>query len=140
MPNWSEILEEVKKAGNAHDVVRRKYLSEIYDLTGRNVIVYYSGWLQAVGSGQSISYHLSVNDADKNGLMAVIHHMDRTKGLDLILHTPGGGVAATESLVGYLRSMFDDYRTIVALLLYPWVSFGLGVVVGGCRGRVVRGR
>ena len=28
----------------------------------------------------------------------------------------------------------------VALLLYPWVIFGLGVVVGGCRGRVGRGR
>jgi len=28
----------------------------------------------------------------------------------------------------------------VALLLYSWVIFGLGVVVGGCRGRVVRGR
>ena len=28
----------------------------------------------------------------------------------------------------------------VALLLYLWVSFGLGVVVGGCRGRGVRGR
>jgi hypothetical protein len=28
----------------------------------------------------------------------------------------------------------------VALLLDVWVSFGLGVVVGGCRGRALRGR
>ena len=28
----------------------------------------------------------------------------------------------------------------VALLLYLWVRFGLGVGVGGCRERVVRGR
>ncbi len=30
--------------------------------------------------------------------------------------------------------------TYVTLLLYPWVILGLGVVVGGCRERVGRGR
>jgi len=35
---------------------------------------------------------------------------DRSKGLDLILHTPGGDIAATESLVDYLHKMFDDIR------------------------------
>ena len=29
---------------------------------------------------------------------------------------------------------------LVALLPYPWVRFGLGVVVGGYRGRALRGR
>ena len=37
--------------------------------------------------------------------MSVIHKMERKKGLDLILHTPGGDVAATESLVDYLKEM-----------------------------------
>lgn len=31
--------------------------------------------------------------------MTTIHGLDRTKGLDLVLHTPGGDLAATESLV-----------------------------------------
>ena len=42
--------------------------------------------------------------SDCNGLE------DRSKGLDLILHTPGGDIAATESLVDYLHKMFDDIR------------------------------
>lgn len=46
--------------------------------------------------------------------MSVIHGMDRTLGLDLILHTPGGDTAATESLVDYLRGMFGpDIRAVV---------------------------
>ncbi len=55
-----------------------------------------------------------LNDLDKNGFMSVIHGLDRSKGLDLILHTPGGDMAATESLIDYLRQMFGrDMRAIV---------------------------
>ena len=46
MPNWNEILNEIKAAGSTHDVVRRRYLSALQQLTRRNVIIYYSGWLQ----------------------------------------------------------------------------------------------
>ena len=95
-----------------HDVVRRRYLAEINAITGRNVIIYYSGWLQK-GSIAGVE----INDEDKNGFMTVIHELDRTAGLDLILHTPGGETAATESLVDYLRSMFGtDIRAIVPQL------------------------
>ena len=49
--------------------------------------------------------------------MSTIHQLDRKKGLDLIIHTPGGGMAATESLVDYLRAMFkDDIRAVVPQL------------------------
>ena len=47
-----------------------------------------------------------ISDIDKNGLMNTIHGLDRSKGLDLFLHTPGGDFAATESLVDYLYQMF----------------------------------
>ena len=46
MPNWNEILNEIKAAGSTHDVVRRRYLSVLQQLTRRNIIIYYSGWLQ----------------------------------------------------------------------------------------------
>ena len=39
--------------------------------------------------------------------MATIHKMDRKLGLDLILHTPGGDIAATESIIDYLQRMFE---------------------------------
>ena len=114
MPSWNAVLEEINlcKRVDALDYVRRKYLKKLFKLTKRNVIAYYSGWLQK--PGLSIT---SVNDDDKNALMATIHGLDRSKGLDLILHTPGGDVAATESIVNYLKKMFDtDIRAIVPQL------------------------
>lgn len=112
MPNWSQILKEIGAAGSVHDVVRRRYLRQLGELTERNVIVYYSGWLQKSGMPGS-----AINDEDKNGFMTVIHEMDRKRGLDLLLHTPGGETAATESLVDYLRASFGtDIRAIVPQL------------------------
>ena len=130
MPNWKELLEEVKAAGSTHDVVRRKYLQQLYEATGRNVILYYSGWLQKGDLQRQGIGGFSISDADKNGFMTAIHGMDRTKGLDLILHTPGGDAAATESLVGYLRSMFDtNIRAIV-----PQIAMSAGTMIArACR-------
>lgn len=112
MPNWNQLLDEINAAGGMHDVIRRRYLKEVSEITGRNVIIYYAGWLQKEGIAG-----IEINDEDKNGFMTVIHELDRNRGLDLILHTPGGEMAATESLVDYLRSMFGtDIRAIVPQL------------------------
>lgn len=92
----------------------RQGADQLAQKTGRNVIVYYSGWLHKVGLPSEL---FSLNDADKNGFMSAIHTLDRSKGFDLVLHTPGGEIAATESLVDYLRSMFGkDIRAIVPQL------------------------
>ena len=96
MPNWNQLLDEIKSAPSIQDRVRRQYLKGLHQITGRNVIAYYSGWLQR-GSSQGTE----INDEDKNGFMTVIHELDRRKGLDLILHTPGGDTAATESLAAW---------------------------------------
>ncbi len=46
--------------------------------------------------------------------MTAVHGLDRSKGLDLILHTPGGEINATEALVTYLRYAFGgDIRALV---------------------------
>ena len=46
--------------------------------------------------------------------MATVHQLDRKLGLDLILHTPGGRIAATQSIVDYLHKMFKgDLRAVV---------------------------
>lgn len=119
MPNWHDILNEIGKMGSPHDVVRRNYLKKLSDYTGRNTIVYYSGWLQKNVPGTE------VNDSDKTGLMTVVNKLDRTKGLDLILHTPGGLTAATESVVDYLHSMFgNDIRAIV-----PQLAMSAGTMI-----------
>lgn len=125
MPNWTEVLEKIKSNPNQLDNLRNGYIQDLSKHTGRNTIAYYSGWLQKSGSKNS-----SIEDADKNGLMAVIHKMDRSKGLDLILHTPGGNLTATESIVHYLRCMFgNDIRAII-----PQLAMSAGTMVAcSCR-------
>src|SRR3990172_2554772 len=99
MPAWNEILAETQVAGSVHDVIRRKYLKELHRYTKRPTIIYYSGWLQKPHLQNQPGVILGISDADKNGFMSVIHKLDRKNGLDLVLHTPGGDMAATESLV-----------------------------------------
>ncbi len=120
MPDWNQILNEIKASGSTHDIIRRSYLEKLHNITGRNIIIYYSGWLQKRNVPG-----IEVNDADKNGFMTVIHQLDRTKGLDLLIHTPGGETAATESLVDYLRSMFGtDIRAFV-----PQIAMSAGTMI-----------
>jgi membrane-bound ClpP family serine protease len=67
--------------------------------------------------------------------MTVIHKLDRAKGLDLILHTPGGDTAATESIVDYLYSMFgNDIRAIV-----PQLAMSAGTMIACSCKEIVMG-
>ncbi len=113
MPSWNKVLEAVQQQ-NSFDFLRKRYLSGLSKHTGRNTLIYYSAWLQKPG----IAGDFSISDADKNGFMACMPPAkERTKGLDLLLHTPGGDVGATESLIDYLRTLYgDDIRTIVPQL------------------------
>ena len=67
-------------------------------------MVYYSGWLQK----PKVGANYSISDEDKNGFMACCPKKgSRERGLDLILHTPGGRVDATESLIDYLYELYE---------------------------------
>jgi ATP-dependent protease ClpP protease subunit len=137
MGNWAEILLEhhaLQTAGEKapQDVVRRKYLKKLHDKTERNVIAYYSGWLQRGNT----SLDVIINDKDKNAFMSTIHKLDRTKGLDLILHTPGGDLAATESIVDYLYQMFgNDIRAII-----PQISMSAGTMIALSSKEIMMGK
>lgn len=134
MPNWKSVLDEIKKTGSPHDVVRRKYLANLSEYTKRNTIIYYSGWLQKRELGR-MGVSFSIDDSDKNGFMTAIHNLDRTKGLDLILHTPGGEMAATESLVYYLKKMYkNDIRVIV-----PQLAMSAGTIIALASKEIVMG-
>lgn len=123
MPNWSQVLTSINKFSDTIselDKQRDLYLKRINDITGRNVIAYYSGWLKKPDAP-----HVEIDDVDKNAFMNAVHGLDRSKGLDIILHTPGGDIAATESLVQYLKSMFNsDIRAII-----PQISMSAGTMI-----------
>ncbi|MBI5522310.1 MAG: S49 family peptidase [Desulfarculus sp.] len=139
MPNWHDILNEIHnkriqastEANSAVNIIRRKYLSQLHEYTGRNIIAYYSGWLSKPNIRGT-----EINDEDKNGFMMGVHHLDRSKGLDLILHTEGGSIAATESIVNYLRQMFgNDIRAIV-----PQIAMSAGTMLACSCKAIVLGK
>ncbi len=128
MPSWSDILDRVQSVsneGNELNKIRSEYLHKINEITSRNVISYYSCWLKNPGAPNS-----SINDQDQNAFMNAVHQLDRDKGLDLILHTPGGDLAATENIVKYLHKMFNgDIRAII-----PQISMSAGTIIAmSCR-------
>lgn len=128
MPNWAGLLKEIGRLGSPYDVLRRKYLLKLSKLTRRNAICYYSGWLQKPEFGMLSA----VSDVDKNGLMTTINGMDVSKGLDLLLHTPGGDSAATESIVDYLWSVFGgNVRCFV-----PQLAMSAGTMIA-CSSREI---
>lgn len=133
MPNWKDILDELREQGSTHDITRRKYLLELHKLTGRNVIVYYSGFLQK--KIRELQGEIGINDNDKNGFMTAIHKLKPSKGLDLILHTPGGEVAATESIIDYLTKKFNDIRVII-----PQLAMSGGTMIACAGNKIIMGK
>jgi hypothetical protein len=127
MPNWAIVLKEIQRekdeppgGESAADKVRTRYLQKLNDKERRNVIGYYSGFLSKPRVEGS-----DISDEDKNGFMLCIDGMDRTKGLDLFIHTQGGDGAATESLVNYLREMFGkNVRAFV-----PQIAMSAGTIL-----------
>ncbi|MQP66881.1 S49 family peptidase [Niveispirillum sp. SYP-B3756] len=60
-----------------------------------------------------------------NGFMSAIHGLDRDRGLDIVLHTPGGDIEATRAIVEYLFKMFSrDIRVIV-----PQIALSAGTMI-----------
>ena len=125
MPSWSEIFNKFSKTKEADRIPflvkeKQKYLDEISRCTGRNVITYYSGWLQ-----KPTASDVSINDKDINAFMEAVYKLDKSKGVDLILHTPGGEIAATEKIINYLHSIFQgNIRAIV-----PQMAMSAGSLV-----------
>lgn len=133
MSNWNEILKEIKghEIGSPLDIVRRKYIKQLNELTGRNVICYYSGFLSNPEHPDT-----SINDTDISGFMTAIHKLDKSKGLDLIIHTPGGEVSATEAIGNYLREVFSgNIRVII-----PQLAMSGGTMLSCVSKEIVMGK
>lgn len=131
MPSWGDVLQNLNHTQNPLDAMRRKYLSTMNRYTGRNIIAYYSGFVQKphIEGGE-------IDDNDKNAFMQAVCGLDRSQGLDLILHTPGGQVAAAESLVSYLKALFgNDIRTFV-----PQIAMSAGTMIALSTKEIVMGK
>ncbi len=131
MAGWDEILREIQTTPGSFDVVRRKYLDKLAKLTNRNVIAYYSGFLT-----KPTAPNTDINDSDMSGFMNALKGIDTSKGLDLLLHTPGGNPTAAESIVKYLRTKFNnDIRIIV-----PHMAMSAGTMIACCGKVIIMGK
>lgn len=139
MPTWSVILNEARRLGAANPnaaidyIVNQKnnFLSKLSEKTGRNTILYFSSFLQKQPSNDA-----SINDLDINAFMENIHGLDKSRGLDLILHTPGGDLAATEQIIKYLKSCFHgDIRAVI-----PQMAMSAGSMIAVSCKSVIMGK
>lgn len=134
MADWNELLMEASKTENpvVHLEGRQQdFLRAISQHTGRNVISYYSAWLT-----KPTIANVGIIDVDQNAFMQAVHKMDKSRGLDLILHTPGGNVAAAESIVDYLHSVFgDNIRAII-----PQMAMSAGTMIALSCPEIIMGK
>lgn len=138
MPAWSDIYDEINLLPQENRIgalIEKTlgFLNAIHLKTGRNIISYYSGFLNL---NRRDCLELSINDNDKNALMQAVYKLDKSKGLDLILHTPGGDIAATESIIDYLHSIFNgDIRAII-----PQMAMSAGSMIALSCNSIVMGK
>lgn len=137
MPSWRIILDEVnalpERQAQVNKIVEIKnnYLHKLAAKTGRNIIAYYSSFLQKSGVPD-----LAINDRDINAFMEAVHQLPKDKGLDLILHTPGGDITATEKIIDYLHSIFDgNIRAIV-----PQMAMSAGSMISVSCKSIIMGK
>ena len=115
MPSWSDLQDKLNsiepdKRGAFIAETSRELTGLIAERYDRNVLYYASSFLQ---KPQVPGLYTSINMEDINGFMAGVHGHDFSKGLLLILHTPGGMAEAAQTIVEYLRSKFGDIDVLV---------------------------
>lgn len=142
MNSWSELLDESQRVKSERpenpdaavqflNQKRNSLVRELSSKTGRNTILYFSSFMY-----KPDHQDVRINDKDINAFMENIHNMDKKKGLDLILHTPGGDIAVTEQIVSYLRSFFNgDIRAII-----PQMAMSAGSMIAVSCKEIVMGR
>jgi ATP-dependent protease ClpP protease subunit len=140
MPSWNEIINKVQNFGNNSqemfnylDSTMSNSLKAISSLRkNRNVIFYASAFLQ---KPQLDPMAIQITNEEINCFMAVMHGMDFSKGLSLILHTPGGMTNATETLVEYIHTKFDYVETII-----PTFAMSAGTMIALSSDAIIMGR
>lgn len=112
MPSRIEIFQEIsKQRGGAQDEIRRSYLKDLAEHTGRDTILMSSAFTSKKFA-MLPGFVVSLTNQDIQGFMSALHNLNGDK-LDLIIHSPGGLLEAAEQIVNYIRLKYDDIRGII---------------------------
>lgn len=113
MPSRAEIQKEITETKQAaQDTVRRKYLRKAQKLSGRDTILYCSGWTSGRRHQKVPSQLFSLSTDDVQGVMAALNGLEGD-ALDIIIHSPGGSLESADQIVQYLRSKYNNIRAII---------------------------
>ena len=138
MATWEDLLKEFGSLASAQEknhflnTKLNEALIKIASRRNSNVLVYASGFLQKPSTPPNL---LQISPEDINGFMASINGMNFEQPLTLILHTPGGVMTATETIVEYLRSKFSGIEVIV-----PVYAMSGGTMIAMAADRIIMGR
>jgi len=138
MPTWSSLISQAAalppdQLGPWLQQQITQSLDQIGTLRGgTNVVFYASAFLQKARAPFELT---AITSEDVNGFMAMVHRMDCTKPLTLLLHTPGGVTNAAESIVDYLRSKFQRIEVAV-----PTYAMSAGTMIALASERILMGR
>jgi hypothetical protein len=137
VPTWGDILKEANQllpisGPQTFDILRRKYLSQLNQHTGRSTILYETRWTQTPSVPPEF---VSITEEEMEGFMEVLTGLPTEKGLDIILHSPGGSPEATEALVTFIRSHFKHVRVII-----PHLAMSAATMLGCSSERMVMGK
>ena len=139
MAAWNELVNELE--GQVGEPAKSKWLTdknqEVLNLIsekrgGKNVIFYSSAFLQKPHTPPNL---IQITHEEINGLMSVMYRMDWSKGLTLLLHTPGGITNAAETIVAYLMSKFDEFEVII-----PAFAMSAGTMISLASNKIIMGR
>lgn len=138
MPSWNDLVDELESQPDQEkeDWVNRRIHAALGEISkirgGRHILFYASAFLQKPHlTGQ----YLQITHEDINGFMSCIYGMDWSKGLTLLLHSPGGVTNATETIVSYLSSKFRDIEVVI-----PTYAMSAGTMISLAANRLIMGR
>lgn len=149
MPSWGQISEEVQQtardggadqslimpdgSGFVPDLVRRKYLRRVSEITGLPTVLYATRWT-VTGTAFSIPPDLlSIGNEDVHGFMETLHGIQGNH-LNLIIHSPGGSPSAAAAIVNYIRSKFPELTVFV-----PHMAMSAATMIACSANRIVMG-
>lgn len=149
MPSWGEVASEIRAAAEdggdpkaltmsdgsfAPDVIRRKYLKQVADITGRPTVLYATRWTVTGSAFHVPPDLLSIVNEDVHGFMETLHGLQGDE-LNIILHSPGGSPSPAAAIVNYIRAKFQNVVVFV-----PHMAMSAATMIACSADRIVMGR
>lgn len=136
MPSWNDLFEKSQEIPfeNREQHFRTILVQSLNNISKlleeKNVIYYASSFLQKPNAGG-----VTIMREDMNAFMSSVYSFKPTKGLVLLIHTPGGEIEAVESIVEYLHKKFNDITVII-----PYLAMSGGSMISLASNCIIMGK